>query len=150
MNHAEGVHPDAHLHRLSGWKPCNCTYCYDDILIAGILFHFSMLPFPVPEMVDSGDEYDRTLFSDEDPGWRRLLFGHLTTDNHDDSRGAMSSDSEETETDDEPVPSWGRHDDYYSQQGVAELASKLPVPLPRSASLSRKSRSAATQQKLDF
>ena len=107
-----------------------------------------MLPFPVPEMVDSGDEYDRTLFSDEDPGWRRLLFGHLTKEHHDDC-GAMSNDLEETETDDEPVPSWGRRDDYYSRQGVAELASKLPVPLPRSASLSRKSRSAATQQKLD-
>jgi hypothetical protein len=106
-----------------------------------------MLSFPVAIMVEPVDGLEDLTPTDEsDLEWRRSLAGHIMEGHHD---SALSSDSKETETDDDPVPHWGRRDDYYSQEAIAEFATRLPVPLPRTASKSRKKRSDATQQKRD-
>ena len=73
----------------------------DKILIFNILSHDFAFPVGDDEMVDSDDGWDdRTLLSEDDPDWRQSLFGP-----RDLAGTVLSSDSD---TDSEPVPSWGR------------------------------------------
>ena len=110
----------------------------DNILIFNIFSHDFAFPVGVSddEMVDSDDGWDdRTLLSEDDPDWRQSLFGPR------DLAGNVLSSDRLSDTDSEPVPSWGRRpgDDIYSQRAVAELATQKLVPLPRTAPKSRKS-----------